>query len=98
MMRKALLAACLVPFLMGNNGGCETTQMPTMQQIQLHLPQSIRECKYAPKSPGMKATNRQKAEYLVKLYDAWKECHGDLATVNRLYEQWLAEVNRLENR
>lgn len=72
--------------------GCTPQDLPTVAQINLHLPKSIRTCPYAPKSPGSKATKKQVAKYLLELYNAWEECHGDLKTVNKLYGKWKKKV------
>lgn len=78
----------------GGSGGCDQP-LPTTQQIELNLPQEIRQCPYAPKSPGAGASNRQVATYLIKLRDAWSVCHGNLQDVDRLYRAWEAKVHKL---
>lgn len=92
---KILSVACLTPFLMANQGGCDGN-VPTVEQIELNLPTSIRNCKHAPKSPGRASTGKQRARYIVKLYDSWEECHGDLQTVNVLYKKWRGKVEALK--
>lgn len=100
-LKKALAIIMLAPLLMaakGNPGGGCDQPMPTVTQIDLNLPAEIRQCKMAPKSPGPKATKRQTAVYIVKLYDAWEECHGDLAEANRLYTQWQAASSKFKKK
>lgn len=75
----------------GGQGGCDTP-LPTTQQIELNLPQEIRTCPYAPKSPGAGASQRQVANYLIGLRNAWQVCHGNLQDVDRLYNAWQAKV------
>jgi hypothetical protein len=92
-VKKFLAILILAPLLMaakGSPGGGCDQPLPTVSQIDLNLPDEIRKCKLAPKSPGPNASRRQTATYIVGLYDAWEECHGDLAEVNRLYGKWKA--------
>lgn len=81
----------------GGQGGCDQP-LPTVQQIDLNLPDQIRTCPYAPKSPGTAASRRQVATYLVKLRDAWSVCHGNLQDVDRLYTAWQSKVKKINRR
>jgi len=93
--KKFLAVMCLTiaTALMGagGQGGCDEP-LPTVQQINLNLPDQIRHCPYAPKSPGAGASRKQVATYLVGLRDAWSVCHGNLADVDRLYVAWQKKV------
>lgn len=91
---KILSVVCSIPFLMANEGGCEN--VPTVEQIELNLPAAIRQCKHAPRSPGRASSKNERARYIVKLYDAWEECSGDLNTVNVLYKRWRGKVDALK--
>jgi len=89
--KRAIAILMLAPLLLaakGSPGGGCDQPMPTVQQIDLNLPDEIRRCKAAPKSPGANASRRATAVYIVKLYDAWSECHGDIAEIDRLYKKW----------
>lgn len=100
-MKKIIVVLLLAPLLLaakGNPGGGCDKQLPTVTQIEYHLPDAIRYCKYAPKSPGPSATRRQTAIYITKLYDAWEECHGDLKEANRLYSKWKAQVAKFNGK
>lgn len=96
--KPVVFVALLTPLIMGQQatGGCSQAPLPTVEQIDLNLPDEIRNCKSAPRSPGPKATRRQTAAYIVKLYDAWEECHGDLKEVDKLYSKWKIEVKKLK--
>lgn len=80
-----LLVICSIPFLMGNEGGCDGQLFPSAEQVELRLPKSFRSCNGAPKSPGRDATRRETARYILALYDAHRECYGDVRAVNKLY-------------
>lgn len=82
-----LLVICSIPFLMGNEGGCDG-RLLSAESVELRLPTSFRECNSAPKSPGKGATRRETARYILALYDAHRECYGDVAAINRLYSQY----------
>jgi hypothetical protein len=100
MRYKVLIAALAAPALMAADGssGCGNQPVPTVRQIELNLPENIRRCSKAPKSPGYNATRRQTADYIVKLYAAWESCGGNLATVDRLYRNWQAEVRKAQGK
>ena len=90
-MRKylAITATCLaVPALMGNQGGCEPQNTPSMQQIELYVPKSIRTCPRAPKSPGANSSPAQRAKYLVALYNVYEVCGGNMKQVDALITKW----------
>lgn len=72
--------------------GCTEADLPTVAQINLHLPKEIRTCPHAPKSPGAKASKKVVAKYLLELYNAWEQCHGNLKTVDKLYGKWKKTV------
>ena len=82
-----LLVICSIPFLMGNEGGCEERFL-SAEQVELRLPASFRKCNSAPKSPGAGATRRETARYILALFDAHKECHGDVEAINALYGKY----------
>lgn len=100
-MKKFLAILMLAPLLMaakGSPGGGCDQPLPTVSQIDLNLPDEIRKCKLAPRSPGPNASRRQTATYIVKLYDAWEECNGDLREVDRLYTKWRAATNKFNKK
>lgn len=92
----AFLTILAVPLLMANQGGCGGG-FPTAQQVEFHLPQNIRTCKYAPKSPGAGASKKRVARYIIKLRRSWKHCHGNLAAVNGLYNQYRGTIEFYAN-
>lgn len=95
----AITALTIATALMGagGQGGCDQP-LPTVQQIDLNLPDNIRHCPYAPKSPGTAASRRQVATYLIGLRNAWAVCHGNLADVDRLYTKWQNKVKQVNGR
>lgn len=97
-MRYAIIATCFaVPFLLGNKGGCSDANVPSMQQIELNVPASIRTCPNAPRSPGANSTPKQRAQYVLALYNAWEVCGGNLKQVDVLIKRWeraVAAANR----
>lgn len=77
------------------SGGCDGETLPSVEQIDLNLPSELRTCKYAPRSPGQNATRRQTARYIVALYDAWKDCHGNNQQIDALYKQYRVKIEKL---
>lgn len=75
-------------------GSCSQQDFPTAEQINFRLPSSIANCPYAPKSPGRGASKKQVARYIVRLYNAWEICHGNLNTVRGLHVKYKARVCR----
>jgi hypothetical protein len=73
---------------------CSTDQFPTVEQINFRLPSSIANCPYAPTSPGRGASKRQVARYIVKLYNSWEICHGNLGVVRELHAKYKGRVCR----
>ena len=93
MMKTAalVLVTAMVPVIMGNNGGC--SEMPSVAQIELNIPASMRNCPYAPKSPGAKASNAQRAVYISGLYYAWKRCYNDNKAIDALYQKYRVRID-----
>jgi hypothetical protein len=85
-MKKTLtlLALCLTPFALT---ACSENQVPSTAQIKLSVPQSILNCKHAPRSPGASANAQQRARYILALYDAWEDCNGNLREVRGTVHQ-----------
>lgn len=75
---------------------CSGANTINADMITLNLPENIRKCQYAPKSPGSKATKKQVARYILKLYNSWQECHGDLKVVNKLYLQYRDQLKNFD--
>lgn len=92
-MRYAIIATVLaIPMLMGAGGSCDGVNVPSMAQIELNVPASIRSCPRAPVSPGANSTPKQRAQYVLALYNAWEVCGGNLKQVNVLITRWEREV------
>ena len=89
---KVLAAVAIAPFLMAQNGGCDADTIPTTEQIEFYIPAQMRNCPYAPNSPGAGATKAQRAVYIQQLYYAWKRCYDDNQSIDRLYEQYRAKL------
>ena len=85
-------AMAFAVLVLAQASSCSQDNFPTADQVYLNLPEEIRNCPYAPKSPGKKATKKQTAVYIAGLYDAWEQCHGDVQVVNKLYKQYAKEV------
>lgn len=96
MKLKPIIAVALcVPLLMGNQGGCDESALPTVRQVELDIPSNILTCKAWPASPGAKASSRVTAAWIVKAYDAYLSCGGNLAEARALYGKYKAEVKRI---
>ena len=89
---KVLAAVAIAPFLMAQNGGCDTNSIPTTEQIEFYIPAQMRNCPYAPKSPGRNASKAQRAVYIQQLYYAWKRCYDDNQAIDKLYEQYRGKL------
>ncbi len=63
-------------------------EIPSTAQIELRVPESILNCKHAPRSPGRNANERDRARYILALYDAWEDCHGNLNAIRPLYKKY----------
>lgn len=61
---------------------CGTTG--TTVFVQQDIPNSIRHCANEPARLTGDFTQKDVAVYIEKLRAAWKECHNDLATVDRI--------------
>lgn len=48
------------------------------------IPKSLLTCAPSPAVPGENASSRKVATYIVDLYDAHKDCEGNLAAVRRI--------------
>lgn len=95
-MKKQFIVL-LAPCLMAAGGdGCSPTGTPTNQQVDLYLPDSILSCAKKPRSPGANATNRENAEYIVKLYAVAEDCGGNLDTIRPIYKKWKAKTKDLK--
>lgn len=93
-----IFVAVMTVGLMGQAGpaGCnDPDYLPSIEQIDFYLPSELRTCKYAPPSPGANATRRQTARYIVKLYDAYKDCKGNNQKIDALYEQYRGKIDKL---
>lgn len=77
--------------------GQQTVYVPSQAIVEYHVPEALRNCPTAPRSPGRRATRAQTAKYAIGLYHAWRECHGNLQLRNRLYDQWRRAVVRANN-
>lgn len=75
------------------NKGCDPESVPSMNQIEYHVPSSIRTCPHAPKSPGKKASKKKRAKYIAGLYYAWEKCHGNLKKRDYLYKKYRDQLN-----
>lgn len=97
MMKPMIISLVALLALTGadGSGGCDGEYLPTVEQIDLNIPQELRQCKYAPPSPGKNASRRATARYIVKLYDAWAECYGDNKQIDALYKQYKVKVEKL---
>lgn len=96
-----LVVAMMTIGLMGQSGpaGCnDPDYLPSVEQIDLYIPSELRNCKYAPPSPGAGATRRQTARYIIKLYDAYKDCKGNNQKINALYEQYRYKIDKLRSK
>ena len=93
MFRKWPLIAvvALSPFVMANTG-CDDQGVPSTAQIEYHVPAELRNCPYAPRSPGKGSTSRQRAAYISGLYHSWRRCHGNLAARDALYAKYRSRV------
>lgn len=91
-MRKALAIALAVLL-----SGCASTggNMPTMEQVQLNIPQSVRECPGLPASPGGNASQRQTAAYIVRLVSAIQRCRQNNQAVDKIYRQYQSKIKQL---
>lgn len=100
MMKPLAISAVALLALTGadSSGGCDGEYLPTVEQIDLNIPSELRQCKYAPKSPGKNATRRQTAKYIVALYDAWEDCHGNNKQIDNLYKQYKVKVEKLRRK
>ena len=100
MMKPLAISAVALLALTGadSSGGCDGEYLPTVEQIDLNLPSELRTCKYAPRSPGKNATRRQTAKYIVALYDAWEDCHGNNKQIDNLYKQYKVKVEKLRRK
>jgi len=93
---KLLAMGMAATFAIAQTAGCNQQGLPTVEQINFYLPSEVRNCPYAPPSPGKNATKKQTARYIIKLYSAWKQCHSDVQTVNKLYVQYKDTVCQFE--
>lgn len=82
----------MAPFLMGQYAGCDDNSIPTVEQIEFYIPSNMRNCPYAPKSPGRGASKAQRAAYIQGLYYAWKRCYDDNKAIDRLYSQYRVKL------
>lgn len=89
------LAVAAMPIVMGNTG-CDDNGVPSTVQINYHVPVALRNCPYAPRSPGRKSTSRQRAAYISGLYHAWKRCHGNLAQRDALYAKYRFRIEAFQ--
>jgi hypothetical protein len=92
-MSKVLLAFVVAFFVMGNTAGCNTSQLPSVRQIELNIPTALLQCPNLPKSPGASATRRQTAIYITELYNTAVECKADNTQIRRLYNAYRQEIN-----
>ncbi len=94
MNRKIILGiALLAPVLMGQqSNGCNTQQLPSVAQIELEIPDELRRCPGFPKSPGKAATDKQRAVYIIELYNALAVCKGNMAARDRIYAKYRVEI------
>lgn len=92
-MKKLLLMIPLVLFLTGCN-----KSLPSTAQINLRLPEAIRQCPGIPVSPGKRATEKQRAVYIIALYYTAKKCKGNLGAVDRIYKVYRKRLERIANR
>lgn len=76
---------------------CDENGVPSTAQIEYYVPSELRSCPYAPRSPGRKASNRQRAAYISGLYHAWKRCHGNLSQRDALYTKYKSRIERFIN-
>lgn len=98
-MRLVTLAAILsAPLLMANTGGCQSNDIPSTAQIEMHIPDGLLQCPNAPRSPGRGASQGERARYIIKLYEAWKECKGDNESIERLYRQYRVQLQAFANK
>lgn len=79
------------------NKGCDADTVPTVSQIEYHVPSSLRKCKYYPKSPGSKASKKQRAKYIVKLIHALDNCRNVVGQRNALYVKYRKELQAYKN-
>lgn len=90
------LAIASAPVIMGNTG-CDDNGVPSTAQIEYYVPSELRSCPYAPRSPGRKASSRQRAAYISGLHHAWKRCHGNLEQRDALYAKYKSRIERFIN-
>ena len=98
-MKAALIAA--IVGLSVILGGCQTTSqpaVPSLSQINYYVPSQVRNCRNAPKAPGRYAGNKRRAQYIVKLYRAWRSCKGSIRTRNRLYNEYRKRLRGIKRK
>lgn len=71
--------------------------MPPIDMVEANVPTALRQCPNMPKSPGSKATNRQTAQYIVKLHRVAQECRRRNAEVDRLLVQYQGQIDQYKN-
>ena len=100
MMKPLAISVAALLALTGadSSGGSDGEYLPTVEQIDLNIPAELRTCKYAPLSPGKNATRRQTAKYIVALYDAWEDCHGNNKQIDALYREYRIKVEKLRKK
>ncbi len=90
----AISAAILLSTLVmgaGGSGGCDD-DIPSIQTVELNVPDSLRHCPNAPVSPGASATKAQTSRYIIALYYAWKTCKGNNEQFDALYVKYRARL------
>lgn len=82
-MRILLAALLLSPCLMA--GSCDDGSIPSIAQVEMNIPDSLRHCPAWPASPGAAASKSQTARYIIAGYYAYKVCAGNNDAINGLY-------------
>lgn len=74
---------------------CSTqTLVPVEHTVVAAVPDTLLTCKDAPAVPGPTATQRDVVPFQARLGEAWKSCHGNLATVKDLIEKQRVELDQ----
>jgi hypothetical protein len=93
-MRNILAAICLSFLLIG----CDANgAMPPIDMVEANIPTALRQCPNMPKSPGSRATNRQTAQYIVKLHRVAQECRRRSSEVDKLLVQYQGQIDMYKN-
>ena len=96
-LHSSALVAVAALALAAGQGGCEPPAAPTMQQVQLYIPDSLLTCPKAKaiKNPGASASKQAVAIYITKLYAVADDCGQKLDGTAELYRKWKSKVAKL---